>query len=250
MVAEGASFRRLRYHAAVVERASSQLCQVVLAVLAVSAVSSGCGTLGGTAPISLSYQAQAPVARLPGAESVQVKVVVNDLREQKDWVCARSGRQVENARQATDTIASTTAPAGLVSQAIKAELSHRGFDIDYRGVQVVANLVMFLCYPSGPFSIEATVGIDISVYPAGRAPAGQQLFYRYIEGERLPLREAELWSSEFAKPALEAALGDSMKRLFGDRRFINALLSPAARTPAPAPNKTPPPPMLYDPKAL
>lgn len=142
-----------------------------------------------------------------------------------------------------------TAPARPVSRAIKAELSHRGFDIDYKGIPVVANVGRFLCYRGDVVStIDAMVGIDLFVYRAGRPPIGQEFFYRYIKGEYIDREKGvRWWNGENAKRALEAALEDAMKQLFSDGRFVNVLLDPSVQAPPPAAKRPPPPPMPYTP---
>jgi hypothetical protein len=198
--------------------------------------------------ISLSYRSQPTVQRVPGAETIRVNVMAKDMREQKDWVCARAGDEFGAPNRAIGVIESTTPPAGLVSRALKAELSHRGFDVDYKGIPVVANVVTFLCYCAGRLSrIDAEVGIDLMVYRAGRPPRGQEFFHRYVKGEYFSKDETILWNRENAKFALEAALEDGMKQLFSDRRFIDALLNPAVQAPATTGNSTNPPSMPYTP---
>jgi hypothetical protein len=198
----------------------------------------GCATTEPIDTINLSYQSQAAVAPMPGAEAIQVKVTANDMRENKDWVCAQSGHRLENSRQAVGTFASASSPASLVSRAIKAELSHRGFDIDYRGIQVVANVSTFVCYPVPILSIGAEIEIGIFVYPAGRPPIGRELFYRYVKGEYLD-GQSMRWTGENAKAVLEFALADAMKRLFSDRRFLSVISSAQAQGTAPAEKSSP-----------
>ena len=211
-------------------------------------VCTGCLATADQRLISLTYRAQAPVERVLGAESIKVNVKANDMRESKNWICAQTGNGYTTARQAVGIIESVTPPAGLVSRAIKAELSHRGFDIDYRGIPVVANVAMFSCYRGGGPAIDATVGIDLFVYRAGRPPIGREFFYRYVKGEYLDQGHLiRAWNGENAKVALEAALEDAMKQLFSDRRFVNALLNPLLQAPPPPAKKSPPPPMPYTP---
>jgi hypothetical protein len=170
------------------------------------------------------------------------------MRENKGWVCAQSGHRLQNARQAVGIIESTTPLDGLVSHAFKAELSHRGFDIDRRGVPVVANIVVFSCYSGGGPAVDATVGIDLFVYRAGRPPIGQEFFYRYFKGEYVDRGHVfRAWNGENAKTALEDALEDAMKQVFSDRNFIRTLLDPAVQAPPPS-AKQPPPPMPYTPQ--
>jgi hypothetical protein len=195
-----------------------------------SALTIGCA---GPAPVTLSYQAQPGVTRLPGAEAIRVKVVVKDLREQKGWVCAKSGQLLQNARQAVEAMPSRTDPAGLVSRALKAELGHRGFDIDYRGIEVDGSLVTFLCHPEqGLLKIAASVEFDLSVYRAGHGPFERELYHRFVAGEYVtPDRDLQRWTVENATIALEAALADAMKQAFDDRRFVATLLNSAAQSP-------------------
>lgn len=240
---------RFGYHAAVEEKGGRRHCHARIGIVMCFAVGAGCMATAEHPQISLTYRAQAPVERVPGAENIKVNVIANDMRETKDWVCAGSGKRVQNARQAVGIIESVTPPAGLVGRAIKAELSHRGFDIDYKGIPVVANVGRFLCYRGDALStIDATVGIDLLVYRAGRPPIGQEFFYRYIKGEYVDREKGiRWWNGENAKLALEAALADAMKQLFSDRRFIHVLLDPAVQAPPPAAKKSPPPPMPYTP---
>jgi len=211
-------------------------------------LSAGCQATAGYPQVSLSYLAQSPVERVPGAENIKVNVMAKDMRPNKDWVCARSMPQLGMERQAVGRMESTTPPAGLFSRAIKAELSHRGFEMDYKGIPVVANVDTFVCYCAGRMStIDAEVGVDLFVYRAGRPPIGQEFFYRHVKGEYSDQDPLKLWDKENAKIALEAALADAMKQLFSDRRFINALLNPAVQAPPPVAKQPPPPPMPYTP---
>jgi len=196
-------------------------CFAFLAPVTVCAI--GCAVAG---PVTLSYQAQSPVAPVPGAEKVRVKVIVRDMRQQKAWVCAKSGQRMENARQAVGTMSSRTPPAGLVSRALKAELTHRGFDIDYRGVEVFGSLVTFLCYPDGPFKIGAAVEFDLSVSRAGHRPFEPELYHRLIVGEHTP-KEILTWTNDNATIALEGALADAIKQVFIDPHFVKTLLDSA-----------------------
>jgi hypothetical protein len=236
----------LGYHAAVLTMGDHFNIRIL--VMTGFVVCTGCMATAEYPQISLSYRSQPAIQRVPGAESIRVNVTAKDMRPNKDWVCARAGQQLGNERRAIGNIESVTPPAGLVSRAIKAELSQRGFDIDYKGIPVVANVGTFLCYCAGRLStIDAEVGIDLMVYRAGRPPIGQEFFYKYVKGEYLGRDELKLWNGENAKFALEAALEDAMKRLFSDRRFVQALLNPAVQAPPATAKQPAPPPMPYTP---
>ena len=236
------------YHGAVLEIERRRHSRALLGIVTSLAVSAGCLGTVEYPQISLSYRAQGPVERVPGAEAIKVNVVAKDMRPNKDWVCARSMPAIGIERQAVGRMESVTPPAGLVSRAIKAELSHRGFEMDYKGIPVVANVDTFVCYCAGRLStIDAEVGVDLFVYRAGRPPIGQEFFYRHVKGEYSDQDPLRTWDKENAKIALEAALEDAMKQLFSDRRFINALLDPAVQAPPPSAKRPPPPPMPYTP---
>jgi hypothetical protein len=235
------------YHAAVSGTGTKYLSHLVATMAGVAGIT-GCMATAEHTQIGLSYHSQAPIQRVPGAESIKVNVIAKDMRDNKEWVCAQSGHGYTTARQAVGIIESLTPPAALVSRALKAELSNRGFEIDYKGIPVVANVATFSCYRGGGSAVDAAVGIDLFVYQAGRPPNGREFFYRYVKGEYVDQGHVfRVWNGENAKTALEAALEDAMKQLFSDHRFIDTLLNPAVQAPLPSVKRTPPPPMRYTP---
>jgi hypothetical protein len=73
----------------------------------------------------------------------------------------------------------------------------------------------------------AEVGLDISVYLAGRPATGQPVYYRYVKSEFFDDVECRRWGGKRANAVLEDALEDAMKKLFADPKFIQALLDPS-----------------------
>ena len=206
------------------------------------AIGSGCMATAQHPQIGLSYRSQSPVEREPGAERIKVHVLAEDVREDKGFVCAESGHRVGNASQVVAVIETSTPPAELVGRALEAELSHRGFDMDAKGIPVVVKVVTFLCYRGGGPTVDATVEIDFFVYRAGRQPVGREFFHRYVKGEYLDQgRDFTAWNGENAKVALEAALVDAMRQLFNTQRFVDALMDPAVQAPPPSAKQQPMP---------
>lgn len=203
---------------------------ILIGIMAMLAVGSGCMATAQHPRIGLSYRPQSPVEREPEAESVQVNVMTKDMREDKDFVCAQSGHR--DANRMVEVIESSTPPAELMGSAIEAELSHRGFGLDSKGIPVVAKVVTFLCYRGGGPTVDATVEMDLFVYRAGRPPIGREFFHRYVKGQYVDQgRDFTAWNGENAKVALEAALADAMRQLFSTQRFIDALMNPAVQAP-------------------
>jgi len=200
----------------------------IIGIMAMLAVGSGCMATTRHPQIGLSYRPQAPIEREPGAEGVKVNVMTEDRREEKDFVCAQSGHR--DAGKMVEVIESSTPPTELIGSALEAELSHRGFGLDSKGIPVVAKVVTFLCYRGGGPTVDATVEMDLFVYRAGRPPVGREFFHRYIKGEYLDQgRDFTAWDGKNAKVALEAALADAMRQLFSTQRFVDALMNPAVR---------------------
>ena len=203
--------------------------------MAVLAVGNGCMASAQHPQIGLSYRSQSPVESVPGAGRIKVNVMVKDLREDKDFVCAQSGHRVSNAGPGVDVMESSTPPAELMGRSLEAELSHRGFDLDSKGIPVVVKLATFLCYRGGGPTVDATVEFDLFVYRAGHQPVGREFFHRYVKGQYLDQgRDFTPWNGKNAKVALEAALEDAMWQLFSTQRFIDALMDPAVQAPTSA----------------
>jgi len=182
--------------------------------------------------IPLSYRSQSPVPRVPGAEGITVSVTTNDRREITEGICGK----IPQGFRRTVVLDTTTDLTGLVSRSIKAELSHRGFEIGSKGVQVVANLWIFYCQPGGQGeTVDADVSIDVFVYRAGHPPIGQELYYRYVHGEHIRRKLVLSWSMGYAREILESSFADAMKQLFADRRFLNTLMSKEAQSTPNAP---------------
>jgi hypothetical protein len=246
----GRALDALKYHR---EMKLQWACPLGLAVSL--GMMTGCAT-SPPPPLALPYHARSPVERVPGAEKVKVNVSAEDLRANKAVVCGRAVRG-----QWYPAFTSTPEPGPFVQRALKAELAHRGFDLDSKGVPVVLTLAAFYCErkEAGGGLVDALGGVtdaevdfDVSVYSRGRQRRGQEIYSRHARGvhEDKPVDSGHPFFEEVAQGALQMALERAMQQLFSDPRFVVALLSPAAQAPPPPPTgKTPPAPLLYDAKA-
>ena len=215
---------------------------LALGALLLGACSVGCVALIHSLPseaqlISLSYRSQSPVKREPNAETVVVGVTVQDQRDIKDKVAG----QTNYAGAEAAALRSTTDVPGLVGRSIKAEITHRGFNLGSGGVSVVTNLWHFYNYFDGNSATgdaNAEVDFDVYVYKPGRPRVGQHLYYRHLHG--VGIKPVNLHLVDSGKAALEDAFTSAMNQLLGDHRFFEALLRaappPATSTPRPTPD--------------
>jgi uncharacterized lipoprotein YajG len=187
--------------------------------------------------ISLSYRSQSPVKREPNAETVVVGVTVQDQRDIKDKVAG----QTNYAGAEVAALRSTTDIPGLVGRSIKAEITHRGFNLGSGGVTVVTNLWRFYNYFDGNAATgdaNSEVDFDVYVYKPGRPRVGQHLYYRHLHG--VGIKPINFHVVDSGKAALEEAFTNAMNQLLGDHRFFEALLRaappPATSTPRPTPS--------------
>jgi hypothetical protein len=110
-----------------------------------------------------------------------VGVTVQDQRDIKDRVAG----QTNYAGAEAAALRSTTDVPGLVGRSIKAEITHRGFNLGGVVVSVVTNLWHFYnCFDGNNATGEsnAEVDFDVYVYKPGRSRVGQHLYYRHLHG--------------------------------------------------------------------
>lgn len=166
--------------------------------------------------VSISYDPQKDVAKIEGAEEVNVSVEVTDIRAIKDKVSAKkNGYGMEMA-----PIVAENDVAKVFEQAIKTELKARGFNSG-DAVLVVAELQKFysdfkIGFWSGTAAAEATMNIQV------KKKDGSTVFSKLVSAEGSN-PGCMLASGENAKIALEDSLKSSVAKLFNDKTFYEAI---------------------------
>jgi uncharacterized lipoprotein len=168
--------------------------------------------------IAVSYVPQSNVSRIQGAEMVKVKVQVVDSRTARDRVSVKkNGYGMEMA-----PILATNDVAGVLKNAIEAELTTRGFSLAGNSVIVQADLSKFYSdfkvgFWSGSAVAELTMHVQV------KHADGSIAFTRIVTAGGIN-PSLQIASGSNAKVALEAALKNAVAELFSDRGFIDSLL--------------------------
>jgi uncharacterized lipoprotein len=168
--------------------------------------------------INLSYGPAMEVARVSGADVVNVQVTVVDLRANKDKVsCKKNGYGMEMAE-----IVAKNDVAELVRKSLETELTNRGFVAGPQAVSVLVELAKFYSdFKIGLFAGDAIAEISMNVQV--KKTDGTSVFSKVITGDGKAAR-IQLATGGNAKIALDAALKDALTKLFADAAFVEALL--------------------------
>lgn len=178
--------------------------------------------LGGCAftpeKIDVAYAPSVGTARIPGAENVRVEVTVNDVRTVKDRVASKSnayGAQLAPISINQDLVT-------LVKDALKTELSMRGYVVDGGNIQVVCDIFDFANnFRPGFWSGTAEAGVRLQVKV--RDKAGNITFAETVSGQGAE-EHIQMATGRNAKPALEKALQATIASLMARQDFHQALL--------------------------
>ena len=193
-------------------------------LLVVVLTGAGCGLTRDR--IVVGYTPMPGVQRLPGADAIGVSVQAVDARANKQDV----GRKRWEDQPKYDFGGSISAQedlAAVIGQAIRFELSCRGFRQADGSVIVVAELNKFYNEFKGfPEKAVAEVIVNVQV----RKPDGRIVFAKTVTGlgtQSLIVVGANfsgvIRSGSNAKVALEGALSDAMSKLLNQADFISAL---------------------------
>lgn len=178
--------------------------------------------LGGCAftpeKIDIAYAPSVGAARIPGAESVRLDVMVNDVRTVKDRVASKSnayGAQLAPISVNQDL-------AALVKDALKTELLMRGYNVEGGNIQVVCDIFDFANnFRPGFWSGTAEAGVRLQVKVRDRA--GNITFAETISGQGAE-DHIQMATGRNARPALEKALQSTIASLMARQDFHQALL--------------------------
>jgi len=196
--------------------------RVVISVIALIAIAllSGCAITKGH--VAVSYVPQANVSSISGAKDVKVKVEVPDERTMKDKVGAKkNGFGSEMA-----PILANNDVAEVLQGAIETELKQRGFAISDGSMHVVAKLSKFYCdFKTGFWSGNAVAEVTMNVQV--NRPDGSIAYSKMVAGEGT-ITHIQIYSEGNAQMALNAALQDSVAKLFADPAFVDVLLKSGA----------------------
>lgn len=182
--------------------------------------------LGGCAltpeKIDIAYTPTVGAQAIPGAGNVRIDVIVNDVRKDKERVASKSnGYGMEMA-----AISSNQDIVVLVRDALKNELSMRGYKTTGGNVRVVCDIFDFENkFRAGFWSgtAEASVRLVIKV----RDESGRTLYDETVTGQG-EQEKIQLASGKNAKPALEKALQAAIASLMARQDFHEALLRAGA----------------------
>jgi len=204
-------------------RAQNLVCAMTLKVLlydsigVIAAVMSGCAAT--TDHIELGYSLQSVGSQVAGASQVHMQVKVEDRRPSQEVGHKINGYGVEMAPIVTDQNI-----GDLVEQAVEKELRSRGFAVGTPGpTLLLIQLDRFTSsFQMGVFSGSATADVAMDVMI--KNVAGKDTFKTWImaKGENPSL---QLATGDNAKVALDQALQNALAKLFGDQKFLDALVA-------------------------
>jgi uncharacterized lipoprotein len=192
--------------------------KLVVACFAVACLS-GCALTVDR--IDLQYSQQPGVSPIAGADKVVIDVKVTDHRPDKSKVSSKkNGFGMEMA-----PIVANEDVAITIRKAMEQELRARGFKLAAEAalVQIAADLTRFYNdHKTGFFAGDAIADLNLSVNV--KAKAGGLLYSRQIVAQGVE-PNTQLMSGENARLALDRALDNGMKALFGDQEFLAALVA-------------------------
>ena len=194
---------------------------------------SGCALI--TERVDIQYNQQQGVAKVPGADSVFVKVQVTDLRQDKSRVSVKKGRGgIEMAPFLAREEVTVT-----IRKAIEQELRGRGFqlDSDTALVQINADLTRFYNeLKTGFLSGDAVADLNMSV--TVKSKSGDLLYTRQVVAQGIE-PNIQMGSANNVSLALNRALETGMQSLFEDRTFLAALIQQPKQSQQPQPQPQP-----------
>lgn len=176
--------------------------------------------------IDIQYQQQQGVVQIPGASNVSVEVRVFDQRDDKSKVSAKqNGYRMDMA-----PIVATEDVAVTIRRAIEQELQARGFQLGDRDAHVAieAEITRFYnqFYWASIFSLSGSALADLNMSVEVKSKSGEVLYSRKIEAKGVE-PNIQLNVGHNALKALNQALENGMKELFGDRAFLDAVMRAA-----------------------
>ena len=176
---------------------------------------SGCATTSDY--VTLNYSVQGNATRIQGADSIQVKVVVDDQRAVKDRVSAKkdmSGNEIGPIMSVNDVRAA-------FQQALEHELRNRGFKVGTEGTTVEFTLIKFYNdFVPRVFLKRANTDTASKVRVINRN--GEEVLVKNMgEDWSKPVMRM---SAGRAQAALNKALTENIRNLFRDSDFVNALM--------------------------
>jgi uncharacterized lipoprotein len=177
--------------------------------------------LGGCAmtaeKIDVAYQPASVAVPVEGAGNVQVALLVNDVRTERDRVSSKTN----GYGQKMGAISLNQDLTELVKGALAAELGARGYDLDSSGTQLVCDIVDFNNeFRSGFWSGTAVGNVRFNVKI--RSSAGNIIYSEMITGDGQE-EGIQLASGRNAAPALERALQAAVEALMARSDFHAAL---------------------------
>lgn len=178
--------------------------------------------LGGCAltpeKIDVGYAPSVNVQKVSGAENIHASLIVNDVRTNKDRVASKT-----NAYGTEMAAISTNQDlVSLVRDALRAELTNRGYKIDGSNTQIICDIFDFNNqFRTGFWSgtAEGSVRLNVKV----RSVDGNITFSETVTGQGRE-EKIQLASGKNAKPALEKALKQAIENLMERQDFHRALL--------------------------
>jgi len=186
----------------------------LFAVVGMTIILSGCAT--GSGYVTLSYLPQYNVTRIPGTELRRAQVIVIDQRAIRDRVSARKNMKgVEMA-----PIVATNDVAGVLTDAMEAELANRGYVVDAGGAVIEVRLQkLYTDFNVGFWSRRADTESLFNVRVLN--VDGQELFQKNIREEWS--KPGMTMSAKRVNKALDAALREMVQSLFRDPVFLDAV---------------------------
>jgi len=180
----------------------------------VALVISGCAATKGY--VTLNYTPQMDTQRIPGAQDVQVSIVVVDDRAIKDRVSAKKNLQGDEIAP----IESVNEVKSALKEALAAEFKNRGFNLGSGGVQVEFTVEKFYNdFQPGFWARKANTNSDTRVRVL--LSDGTEVFQKKFQDEwKKPVM---FMSAKRAQTALNTALQDAVQNLFKDSGFLSAL---------------------------
>lgn len=187
----------------------------VAAALLACAAFTGCALTPET--IAVEYAPSTNVLPIAVASSVPITVVVSDARGATDRVASKQNMYgMEMA-----AISTTEEIPEIVKSAMEAELSARGYAVNDTGVVVACEVFDFSSkFQSGFWSGTAVANVRLNVKV--RNAQGSYIFSELVRGEGRK-EKIQLASGANAKPALDAALKQTMDNLFARPDFFAAI---------------------------
>ena len=193
----------------------------VLGGIGLLALLTGCAFT--TDHIVITYTPDQNVAKIQGAEAVNLKIEFIDARTTKNQV----GSKKNGYGMETAPIVATNDMAILFSDVIQTELKSRGFIIGNGPVQVIIELTKFYCdFKVGMWSGSAVAEVSMSVQV--KKPDGNIGFVKTITGNGMR-KGCQLASGKNAKAALDQAMKDAVLKLVNDKDFLAALFLAAKK---------------------